>query len=413
MELRSLYYSLGELTSERKTSDIIISDEIRNILNMFSDKSEIARMLLHRRVDKDLLHENHVNYIGMAVGDPSKISYLTPDRIEKIKQSPEDDFWTTSKRFACKPGSFVTKLFKNFTQPDIEKFSNLYKTFTNKAPFEFKIVSGEDIRSYYNENIHEYNGGSLGNSCMKSKNCAPFFDIYVQNPNVISMLIMLSPNDKLIGRALLWTSNSDKIMDRVYTMSDSEYQGHFFKWATDNGFTYKEFQCWNKTLNFNNGQSVEKRIEFQMEKWNHSYYPYLDTFKWLDASTGILSNYKPDHFQNDRNHKVLSTGCGSAEGGDYLFFDEIEREYSYRGDMVVIQTENGEITTTSRNCNWSDIVERFILRNESTYSEEVESYVYSNFDRNPVDRIQARVNWIESRRGRTINRGELLNYFNI
>ena len=72
---------------ERKTSDIFISDQFRNILEIFKDKSEIAKTLLYKRLNKDILADEHINFICVSKNDPTKISYLTQERIENTALS--------------------------------------------------------------------------------------------------------------------------------------------------------------------------------------------------------------------------------------------------------------------------------------------------------------------------------------
>ena len=110
-------------TYVRKTIDFFISDKLRELLTLFSSESEVARRLLHRRISSDEIIEDHVNFVSISDSDPSKISYLTKDRISKIGDSPDFDYWTTSKRFHCKPGALVTKMFKDVSSKEVEKFS--------------------------------------------------------------------------------------------------------------------------------------------------------------------------------------------------------------------------------------------------------------------------------------------------
>ena len=156
---------------ERKTSDIFISDQLRNILEIFKDKSEVAKNLLYKRLNKDILVDEHINFICVSKNDPTKISYLSQDRIENIAKSETDDYWTTPKRFACKPGGFVGKILKDISPKEVEIFANLYKTFASKADIEFKVVSGNDILKYYHQDSYYNQNGTLGASCMKSNSC--------------------------------------------------------------------------------------------------------------------------------------------------------------------------------------------------------------------------------------------------
>ena len=214
---------------ERKTSDIFISEQFRNILEIFKEKSEVAQLLLCRRLNKESLADNHINYICSSKNDPTKISYLTTERIEVIYDSDTDDYWTSTKRFACKPGAFIGKILKGISTKEVENFANLYKAFASKSNIEFKIVTGSDILKYYHQDSYFNQNGTLGNSCMKSNSCQEYFDIYTQNP-MVSMVIMLAPNEKILGRALLWQIGEEKVMDRIYTIQDDTYFHHMTKW---------------------------------------------------------------------------------------------------------------------------------------------------------------------------------------
>ena len=99
------------MNRERKTSDIFISEDFRKILNIFKDQSTIAKLLLKRRIGKELLQADHINFIDISKTEMDKISYLTQDRISQISQSDVHDFWTTSRRYKSKPGAFINKIF--------------------------------------------------------------------------------------------------------------------------------------------------------------------------------------------------------------------------------------------------------------------------------------------------------------
>lgn len=383
---------------ERKTSDIYISDQLRNILEIFKDKSKVAKTLLYRRVSKDILVDNHINFICVSTIDPTKISYLTPERIEIISKSDTEDYWTSPKRFACKPGSFIGKIFKDISQKEVENFASLYKTFASKQELEFRIVSGEDILKYYHQDNYFNQNGSLGNSCMKSNSCQDYFDIYTQNP-MVSMLVMLAPNEKLLGRALLWQIGEEKIMDRIYTIQDDTHFHHMAKWAIDNGYVHKAYQNWQSCQTFFDGQNeIEKKLSLKLTNWTFKKYPYLDSFKWLDMNNGMLTNYQPNHFKNDDqsgNFRTLTTSCGGYEYGDYLAFCEIDREYTYRGDIVEVDGLN----VNTRHCQYSDTLDKWILRKDSTYSDELEDYVYTDFSRMNKELVTRRLEYLAQMRG--------------
>lgn len=386
----------------RTTSDIFISEELKEILEVFKSKSEIAKKLLNRRLSKDILVENHVNYISVSKLDRTKISYLTPERFNSI-ENPEE-FWTTSKRIAAKPGGFISKIFKDVSDKEIENFVNLYKTFSQKIDFKFKIVKGKEIRKYYYEGNHFKDSGSLGNSCMRYYSCQDYFDLYVDN-QMISMLLMVSNDngeDKILARALLWNLDDVKIMDRIYTIKDDVYYHLMSKWANDNGYYHKTFQNWQNTLSFTNGQkSCEIQISINLTKWDYSVYPYLDTFKWLNMKTGILSNYKPKDFQdkNKSEFRVLNNSSGKYEDGGSLAFCEIDRQWCYFEDCI----EKDGHTYNYRHLNYSETLDEFIFKNESMYVVELNDYIYSDMKRNNLEAIRKRMKIVTKLNTQLIN----------
>lgn len=388
---------------ERKTSDIFTTTEFRNILKEFEDKSEYAKLLLRKRLPKDILQDDHINYFDKSNTEANKISYLTPDRIEGISQSEEDDFWSTSRRYKGKPGAFLNKVFKDVPGKEVEKFATFWKTFAVEKMFTFKVVEGEDVRKYYHEDYHHKCEGTLEASCMKYSKCQKYLDFYVDNG--VKMLIMFFKNtEEVIGRALLWETThkgtiGEKVMDRVYTISDEEYLHHFTKWAEDNGYIYKTYQNWYSALQFNNKNiRQEFKIDIQLKKVNYDYFPYLDTFKFLDLDTMTISNYCSDPDNSDR-YKCLSSPNGGWENPNYLRLDEISREYCHSCDLTSVINSNGdEIWTSTSNCNWSHTYDRWILTSESHYSDDLEDYIFSDDSKNDPDKIAERKKWIDEKR---------------
>lgn len=383
----------------RKTSDIYISDKLRDLLTQFQAESEIAAKLLHRRIDISLLIEDHVNFISVSDSDPTKISYLTSERIDQIKSDPNSDYWTTKKRFHCKPGAFVQKMFTDVSQKEIENFSTLYKAYSNKKEFDFKIVSGEEIKKYYYYETYANSGGSLGNSCMKYNKCQNYFDIYTENTQV-KMLIMTPPkSDMIVGRALLWSIDSTNIMDRVYTIQDEDYLPHFKKWAKDNGYLYKTHQNWGSTTLFESELgTIEMQIDIQLDNHSFTKYPYLDTFKWLDLQTGKLSNYRPQHFNtNTTNYILLSSADGESYDCDYIKYDTIDRQWRYPGELICYDGVN---YTIDRNLNYSNILDTWILKTESYFDEDIEDYIYTDKSKYDYTIYEKRLKYIQERQSR-------------
>jgi hypothetical protein len=363
--------------------DILISDELKEILDNIKTESMVASLLLRGKHNSKDLVENHINYISIGSQDRTKISYLTQERISTIN---DGEFWISSRRYQCKPGSFVSKLFKNIDSREIEKFSILFRNQSNKLNFTFKVVTGEEIRKWYKYETNASSSGTLGSSCMKHDFCQPFLNIYTEN-SCVSMLIMLNNDGMLLGRALLWDFDSHKIMDRIYTISDEEYQFYFKQWATENNYFYKTQQNWYNTLFFEKigEKKQEMKLEVALSSFKFNKYPYMDTFKFINISNGKLFNYIPDDLSFI---KTLCSSDGSIYEGDYLIFDDIDRVLRHRGDCVYLDYLN--CYTTLDNCSYSEINDQYILNKDAFYDEELKDYLFNADydDRNKKDKIQ-------------------------
>ena len=376
---------------ERKTYDLFISDELKDILAEIQSESLVAQLLLKKRHDKDVLVDEPVNFISIAA-DKTKLSYLTPERIGAIDPS---DYWRSSRRFAGKPGSFVSKIFKDIPAREVEKFSNLYRSQTNKPVFTFKVVDGNTIKRFYHVESYAQERGSLGASCMKHDGCQSYFDVYTENKDIVKMLTMLDTDGNLMGRALLWDFDGNKIMDRIYTTSDEDLLFHFKKWATENGYFYKSEQNWFNTLCFEQVGTPKKELELciKVEGGIYRRYPYMDTFKFIDIENGYLYNYMP----KDVEFRTLCSSDGSKYDHDYLRFDGIDRVLRYRGDSVYI--DHLDIWTSNNNTVWSDVNDKYILKSLSVYNGKIDDNIYNeeNSELNDKVRFEERVKYFEER----------------
>lgn len=226
-----------------------------------------------------------------------------------------------------KIGRFTKKLLDKagikVTDKDIEEFVNQFKAKVNiikNALSRFKIVSGEDIRKYYFEEMYEEKGnGTLGGSCMRYERCQGYLDIYVLNPKQVSLIILMSDTDeeKISGRAILWTGNVKdnddkedvKFMDRAYTI-DSSDETLFKEFAIKSGFHYKSKQTNDEdmTIMFNGEPLDEDKFEVTLSiSGKYNKWPYMDTLKFYSLS-GVISN-DPENY----DFKLEDTDGGNGE----------------------------------------------------------------------------------------------------
>jgi hypothetical protein len=154
------------------------------------------------------------------------------------------------------------------TQSNLTVFiSNYRATYVDliSKTFDFRIVSGEEIRYWYHKDRYYKGRGSLNNSCMRFETHR--LDIYVLNPDKIKMLILVNKYNMLIGRCLLWKLDYPygKIYaDRIYTVLEEHtvlFENYIF-----------QKNWWNKDTHNNKSKIVALNHSSSQDL------PYLDSF---------------------------------------------------------------------------------------------------------------------------------------
>lgn len=212
------------------------------------------------------------------------------DRLQRV--------WSTSRQ-QIRVGRAIRALLTlsgvEFSDSDIESFVNQYKAtidkFNDKFSF-FHEVKDDDIAYWYDSSRYYERRGTLGSSCMSNVD-PEFFDIYVSNPDVCSLIILKSQEDedKIIGRALLWKIRDGKrFMDRIYCVNDSDIQ-LFKDWASENGWYVKQYNGSSSGTGAisPDGSTVTLNLTVDIKPGYYDKYPYLDTLKYWDKNRGTLS----------------------------------------------------------------------------------------------------------------------------
>ncbi len=222
-----------------------------------------------------------------------------------------DDRWNkiwTQSRNPIRVGRIIRSILNTakveYTDKEIEDFVNLYKStydIMNDAFLKFDVVKGDDISYWYNHENYESMDSTLGSSCMAEVDSS-FFDIYVKNPDVCSLVILYSDNgslrdnkwksNKIKGRALLWkTDQGDMFMDRIYYNNDSDVT-LFQQYSDRNNWYHKKNQ--NSEYEFTairGNESKKPKYTISLSESEFKSYPYVDTLTYLNFSTKKLSNY--------------------------------------------------------------------------------------------------------------------------
>lgn len=328
-----------------------------------------------------------------------------------ISQSTISHFFTdpsyevsTKSRNNTGVGRLVNQIFPGkFPPKEVEEFVNNFKNLNKPAENKFEMVSGEDVRKYYHLNNYVEEKGDLGNSCMRYSRCQPYLNIYVENPEIVRLLIYKDENDEILGRALIWKLNayndldnkSPYFMDRIYTIDDATKKlfqdfAEKEKWAWRTTSTYHR----TKEVTFLGDELDDISLEIQLDKWKFNEYPYMDTFKRLDPKKGILYNDESD----DDDGWILTDTDGSYEDNSGVYSNwlderipEDEAVFSRPLDSWLLKDTAVEVRLgRSRFCGWypedhRDIVydefrEEWINEDDSMWSEFLDKPFFNEDD---------------------------------
>lgn len=336
----------------KMNQNIISLSDNKNAINFLSSDKKITKKII---IDSGRTHSTyHDMMVIMGFQDPTG-EHIFPNgtigTVKQVIQHPADpdrmlahfvsdvpingvaeciinvlglgDIEINSKPSSMNVGRFINRILTvagiTFTPKQVEDFVNKFKTEFDTIKHDvfrkFKLVSGEDIKKYYNEDSYEKpTRGSLWNSCMRYNRCGNYLDIYVKNPNKVSMLVLFDKTkDKIKGRALVWKLDNPKkdgvgriFLDRIYVRDDADVY-LFTEYAKKNGWLYKSNQ--NNMPEDIYGDEI--KLDVELENYDFQYYPYLDTLAYKIPTEDhpiLFTNY------NIKNVRYIYT-MRSTEGG--------------------------------------------------------------------------------------------------
>lgn len=362
---------------------IFYSDAFRELLTNIAKSDSpaiaVARMLLLIENSND----SKDTYTLIDKTDKNDmISYVQTSRFYReyphsdleIQRGPfikNSKFWTSGRTPQYGIGRWVRHIFNDVRQTpikneDLENFVNAYKSTydkMNKVSEKFELVKGEDIRYWYLEDRYEEVRGQLGNSCMRYQKCQRYLDIYVQNPEVCSLLILKGDTpDKIVGRALIWTIHDGpgvagrKFMDRIYTINDSDRL---------------LFEAYAKEHDILRSQSYTYKIK--VKEGRYDYYPYMDTFTCLDYEKGILTSGVDGYGENVLG---LQNTDGSASDNEGRVWSEYHGEYIDEDDAR--WCEDVDSYVHYENAVWLEYKDIYVSdRADTVYSQYHECSYYT------------------------------------
>lgn len=246
------------------------------------DVGEVKQIVDHPNSGEKIAH-----FVRDTDGGEAIIGLVGLEEIGKI--GPRSDM---------KVGRFVKKILDTVgvevSSKEVEEFVNKFKSEVDASKdvfYNFKLVSGEDIRkAYYVDNYAEKKG-TLSSSCMRYEEAQEYLDIYVYNSGKINLLVYFNSDGKVKGRALIWKLDDPKItfMDRIYTNNDADVE-LFKKYAKEKGWSYKSAQNSSRRPTLENyPESNRPDMGTQLSNWKFDSYPYMDTLSFM-TKDGYIHN---------------------------------------------------------------------------------------------------------------------------
>jgi len=403
LDNNKLLEKYGISVSERNDNDItnkILSNSLAGNLINFADNMQdekkhlwqIACNSIYKKAVNDL-HDRH-----FTINSKGAMTYTPKGRMTATTEDKGRWLADNKYRSEIKFGKGLRKIFQHqsIKVPDnvIEYFANKLKgmyTFTGNI----KVVKGSSIREWYHGSKYaNYNTESLGNSCMRHGSCQDYFDIYTDNEDKVKMIIAVDDENMLIGRAILWNTDSHGLFcDRIYgtQMTIEAIKSYAKKLGA---YTKYEQSYSNTTLVSPTGEADNSEITITLNTGGFNFYPYMDTLKYTDDISNdneiVLSSENGDYClestdggPND-DHVILH--CGDRVHEDDASFVDRYGEW-YHADDCVYSEHHGEYIVYSESISvydgtdyaWEDS-DDFVYVSEDNkyyYHDEV---IYSDYN---------------------------------
>jgi hypothetical protein len=329
-------------------TEFYFSNDFYNRVNSFRDQNIVAYFLMLFNSRAVLAKtRDFVNYLGISNDDATKVSYLDGNKIFRRLSEGVGMYEDPSTRYHASAAKTIRKVLgcfymrdilnypyvlsdmksyytnRNLEVPldfeekttvldlvlerDIDDFNNRYRLegFKQLDSVDVQIVKGHLIKHFYHDINYAGKSGNLSDSCMRYSHCQNYLNIYVENPSLCSLAVIVDSRGKLQARSILWTIEGQVYFDRIYSASDliaDKMRSEFLVKG------YEDCYRTNRSLeieNYFNHKELNKSINLEFNK-----YPYMDSFKYLLPDFSRLSTQP---FDEEDNYYILNRTSGDYE----------------------------------------------------------------------------------------------------
>lgn len=301
--------------------------------------------IIRNYADTDI--KTNINYIETSFNKNDEISFIPDSQYQRALLNKED-INKKSKNFT-NIGRAIRQLLivmgENPTDRQIEKVVNEYKKYWDNlySDKKFEIVKGDKIlHAYLIDNYYEKRG-TLGGSCMSNSNRNNYMKLYAENPKTISLAVIYKEN-KIVARGLLWlTEDNEYFLDRIYYIDTSDYM--LLETSVKNYLGDKPLKSYQSS------EHIPNKTKVILEKTQFDKYPYLDNFPFL-------------YEELDENGKIKGNG-----------FLARSQDSSYEKTHLISIIQNTEGKKQIYSHRYSEIMRRWILKDESVWNEEINDWI--------------------------------------
>jgi len=274
-----------EVKSEEGNVKIRMTTKLKKILRSLSNNPK-SKKVAEKLTDSIRKTPSELSFFN-TTEENDTLSFMPKDRITKLTRNEQGklEVYKSPLRQDMKIGRIINRVFPDEFEPrEIELFVNEFKAHMDMllGNIKLRLVEGEDIRFWYNQqNYDKKAGGTLNNSCMRGEGNQKQMDLYVDNPEVCKLAILVNTDNKLVSRALVWTTDKGIFMDRVYYTND-HIANAYYEYAKKQGWMSKHKDAGIRCTVRLTGSGAKKK------KYNAL--PYLDTFRRYDQRDYTLKN---------------------------------------------------------------------------------------------------------------------------
>jgi len=400
---KKLLEKFGITVSNRSDNNItnrVVSNSLANNLMNFVDNMQDEKKHLWRIACNSIYKKavNDKQDRHFTINNKGAMTYTPKGRMTAVTDDREKWLADNKYRSEIKIGKGLRKIFQN---QNIKVPNNVIEYFTNKLKgmytFTGKItvVSGSYIRDWYDGNTYAtYNTESLGNSCMRHNTCQDYFDIYTENDDKVKMIIALDDENMLIGRAILWDTDSHGLFcDRIYgtQMTIEAIKSYAKKLGA---YTKYKQSYSDSTIISTTGEAINEDITITLNKGGFQHYPYMDTLKYSDDISNkdeiVLSSdngeYCLESTDGGPGDNFVTLNCGERVHEDEARYIHRYGEYYHIDDTVYSEYHNEDIVydraisiDNNNDYAWDDS-DDFIYIESADSHYHVDDLVYSDYE---------------------------------